>query len=263
MTSVSLDAGLGNGLRGAFRVWRRDAVVYKHTAKWLLIPNFLDPVLFLLALGLGLGAFFTEVGGLRYIEFLAPGLIASSTMYTASFESTWNIHFKIEQHHTYDAMLAAPLSPGDIVVGEVAWSATRATLTGVIFFVVTAAFGLVGSWWSLFTPFVVVLVGVNFAALGLLAAAYVLDLGFWGYYYTLIITPMFLLSGVFFPLDTLPQWVQALANAMPLYHAAALLRELSFGAVGWLSLAHAVFLVIVPLVLIPLAIRRLAARLTN
>lgn len=262
-THAARSLGVPSLLQGASRVWRRDAVVYKHMAKWLLVPNFIDPVLFLVAFGLGLGSLFATVDGVRYIEFIAPGLIATSAMYTSSFESTWNIHFKIEQNGTYEAILAAPLGPRDIVVGEVMWSATRATISGVIFFVVTIAFGLVQSPWAALVPFVIVLVGANFGSLGLLAASYVLDLGFWGYYFTLIITPMFLLSGVFFPIERLPEWAQVVAQFMPTYHAAALLRSLYFGDLSIALLGHAAFLLVVPLILMPPAIARLGKRLTS
>lgn len=246
---------------GATRVWRRDATVYKHVAKWLLIPNFLDPIFFLLALGLGLGSYLAGVGGVPYIDFIAPGLLASSTMYTASFENTWNITFKIDTNHTYDAMIATPIEPADVVVGEVLWGATRATLTAVIFLTVLAAVGLVHSWWALFMPVVAVLIGLNFSAAGVFAAVHVTQMAFWGYYFTLVITPMFLLSGIFFPLEHLAGWVQGLAWALPLFHGVRLLRGLSFGEFvpwWWVSV---LYLVTLPVVLVVPATRRLSRRI--
>lgn len=254
-------AALQDRVGGAVRVWRRDAVVYKHVAKWLLIPNFLDPLLFLAALGLGLGSYLTGVEGTPYIDFIAPGLLASSTMYTASFETTWNITWKIDTNQTYDAIVATPVEPADVALGEVLWGASRATLTGVVFLLVLAVFGLVHSWWGLLMPLVIVLIGANFAATGVLTAVHVGDMAFWGYYYTLFVTPMFLLSGVFFPLERLSHWVQALAWCLPLFHGVRLLRGMSLGVDvpwWWVSVTY---LVALPVVLVVPAGRRLRRRL--
>ncbi|MCC7078375.1 MAG: ABC transporter permease [Acidimicrobiia bacterium] len=253
--------GLGAVLGGAGRVWSRDATVYRHVAKWLLIPNFLDPVLFLVALGLGLGTYLTGVEGIPYIDFIAPGLLASSTMYTASFETTWNITWKIDMNQTYDAVIATPVDPQDIVVGEVLGGGTRAALTGVVFLAVIATFGLVHSWWGVLMPFVVALVGLVFAATGVLTAVHVSSTAFWGYYYTLFVTPMFLLSGVFFPIERLNGWVQAIAWCLPLFHGVRLLRGMSLGdpvAFWWVSV---LYLMVLPVVLVIPAGRSLRRRL--
>lgn len=245
---------------GALRVWRRDAVVYRRLAKWLLVPNFLDPVFFLVAFGLGIGGYVADVDGVRYIEFLAPGLMASSVMYTASFETTWNITTKLDWDHTYEAMLATPLEPPDVVAGEVLWSATRATITGTAFLAIAGLAGLFGSWWALAMPAVALLLGVAIASMCMLAAAFVTSMSFWGYFFTLVITPMFLLSGIFFPLDRLPGWAQAVAVVLPLSHGTSLLRALASGDLRPGLLVDVAVLVVTPLVLIPPAVWRFRRR---
>lgn len=248
---------------GALRVWRRDAVVYRRLAKFLLVPNFLDPVFFLVAFGLGIGGFVTNVDGMRYIEFLAPGLMASSVMYTASFETTWNVTTKLDWDHTYDAMIATPLEPADIVGGEVLWSATRAAITGTAFLVIAGIVGLFGSWWAVAMPLVAFVLGVAIASMCMLAAAYVTTMSFWGYFFTLVITPMFLLSGIFFPLDRLPGWAQTIAAVLPLSHGTTLMRAFASGDLRPGLLVDAAVLVITPLVLLPLAVCRFGRRVCS
>jgi lipooligosaccharide transport system permease protein len=248
-------------LSGAIRVWRHEVVVYRHMAKWLLIPGFLDPLLVLAAMGLGLGGYLASVEGARYLDFIAPGIVGSSIMYSASFEVTWNVYWKLETSKVYAAMLAAPLLPADITLGEMLWGATRAVISGLIVFVVVAAFGLLHSPMALLMPAVVVLVAVNFAALGLTFSSFVTHLGFFAYYFTIVITPMLLLSGIFFPVTELPVWVQTLASVFPLTHGVDLLRGLSFGDSTSRDLWHVAYLVAVPLVLMPIAVRQLGRRM--
>lgn len=248
-------------LRGAARVWLRDWTVWRHVARWLLVPSLLDPIVFLVAMGLGVGSYVTSVGGLSYIEFIAPGLLMSAVMYQASFETTWNIFFKLEMRSTYASMLSTPLEPADLVLGDMAWGATRATITGAIFFVVLVVAGLVSSWWALAMPFAAALVAVDFASMGMLASAYVRDMNLYAYYYTVVIVPMFLFSGVFFEISNLPEWAQKVAWALPLFHGATLSRQLATGDVGVSSLVHVAYLVALPAVLLAAAIRRMRARL--
>lgn len=250
-------------LRGAGRVWLRDWSVWRHVARWLLVPSLIDPIVFLVAMGLGVGSYVASVEGVSYIEFIAPGLLVSSVMYQASFETTWNIYFKIEMRSTYASMLATPLEPADIVVGDTLWGATRATITGFVFFTVVAVAGLLGSWWAALMPLAAALVGLNFAAMGMLTSAYVTDMNLYAYYYNVVIVPMFLFSGVFFEITNLPEWAQRVAWALPLYHGATLSRQLAFGDVGPSSLVHVAYLVALPLVIIGPTITRMRRRLSS
>lgn len=250
-------------MRGAGRVWLRDWAVWRHVARWLLVPSLVDPIVFLVAMGLGVGSYVASVEGVSYIEFIAPGLLVSSVMYQASFETTWNIFFKIEMRSTYASMLATPLEPADIVVGDTLWGATRAAITGLVFFLVIAVAGLLGSWWAVLMPLAAALVGLNFAAMGMLTSAHVTDMNLYAYYYNVVIVPMFLFSGVFFEITNLPEWAQKVAWALPLYHGAALSRQLAFGEVGPVTLVHVAYLVVLPLLVVGPTIRRMSRRLSS
>lgn len=250
-------------LRGASRVWRRDWTVWRHVAKWLLVPSLLDPIVFLVAMGLGVGTYVTSVEGTSYIEFIAPGLLASGVMYQASFETTWNIHFKLEISNTYTGMLATTLEPADIVVGDTLWATTRAAITGLFFWIVLVVAGLVGSWWGLLLPAAATLIAFNFAAMGMLASSFITNINLYAYYYTVIIVPMFLFSGVFFPISNLPAWAEKVAWTLPLYHGASLNRHLAAGTVGPGALLDVAYLVVVPLTLLPVAAARMRRRLLS
>src|ERR671930_479726 len=129
-------------LRDALKVWRRNARVFSHIWKGALLPLFLDPLFYLVSLGFGLGTYLASVNGIPYKEFIAGGLVASSVMWAASFETTWNVFFKMEETRLYDSMLTTPVEVPDLVAAEVAWAATRALVYGTSFLVIVTAFGL-------------------------------------------------------------------------------------------------------------------------
>lgn len=207
-------------------LWERNASIYRRIYKFNLLPNFFEPFFYLLAMGLGLGAYLSHVRGVRYIDFIAPGLIATAAMYGASFEVTYNCFVKLHFGKIYDAVVTTPLSPEDIALGELLWGTTRSLLYGMIFLGVASGFGVVHSWMVIFTPFAVALVGMMFAVLGLTYTALVPLIDYFSYYWTMFMTPMFLFAGIFFPLTRLPGWVQGLSWFVPLHQAVDLMRAL-------------------------------------
>lgn len=247
----------------AARYWQRNATVFRRI--WLLgvFAWFAEPVIYLIAMGLGLGTYLERIQDVLYIEFIAPGLLAVSTMFGATFSTTWDAHFKMDRSRVYDAAAATPLSVEDVAVGEILWGATRATIYGSAFAVVATLFGVFQTWWGLLTIPAIALVGVVFAICGLIYTYTIRHVDYLAYYWTLFITPMFMFAGVFFPLDRLPGWVQAVAWFMPLYHAAELMRALMIagdpaaaaGHVAWL-LGAAALLAWIP----PVLLRRRLAR---
>ena len=249
----------------AARLWRRNALAYSHSWQINILPNFFEPLFYLLAIGFGLGRFVEEVGGVEYARYIAPGLAAVSTMYGASFEVTFNVFVKLHFERLYDAVIATPLSPEDVVIGELMWSVTRSLLYGLPFTVIAALFGLVDSWAIVFMPIAAVVVGFCFSMIGLTFTAFIPTIDLYSFYFTLFITPMFLFSGIFFPIDTLPGWAQPLAWLSPLFHAAALFREL-FGVGGTDALAalgHFTWLLVLGLILFPVAPNVFRHRLVN
>jgi lipooligosaccharide transport system permease protein len=188
-------------------------------------------MLYMLGLGYGLGAMVPEVGGLPYIAFLAAGTVCSSTMMSASFESMYSSFSRMHVQRTWDAILNAPVLLEDVVLGEAVWAASKAFLSGTAVLLVAALLGLVSSVLALYVLPFIFITGFAFAGLGLVMTSLSPSYDFFMYYFTLAITPMMLASGVFFPLEQLPAWLQAVAQVLPLTHAVALARPLMNGAV--------------------------------
>ncbi len=222
---------------------------------------FVEPLLYLSAMGLGLGAFIGEINGTSYIQFIAPGIIASSAMWSAASESTYGSFVKMHFQKIYHAMVAAPLEIEEVVAGEILYAVFKAVIYGTIILIVITVFGLVPSLWALLTPLVLVLAGFVFALLGMIWTGLVPKIDSFSFFFTLVITPMFLFSGVFFPIDNLPGFVQTAAWFLPLYHVVVLLRALVFGNVGLFMLIHAAILVALIIILFPFPQRLMRKRL--
>src|SRR5919109_4220364 len=149
--------------RHAAAVWLRNARVFSKLWKGVLLPQFIDPLFYLVALGFGLGTYIARVNGVPYEDFIAPGLIASAAMWAAAFETTYNVYFRMNELRLYDAVLSTPVEVQDLVAGDLAWSASRATVYGIVVLVVVAIFGLVSSWWAILIPAFVLLGGLCFS----------------------------------------------------------------------------------------------------
>ncbi|HET9664861.1 MAG TPA: ABC transporter permease [Burkholderiales bacterium] len=218
-------------LSGRFvHVWRRNRLVWRKLALPSMLGNLADPMLYMLGLGYGLGAMLPEVGGMPYIAFLAAGTVCSSTMMSASFEAMYSGFSRMHVQKTWDAILNAPLTLDDVVLGEVVWAASKSFLSGMAVLMVAWALGLVTSLLALLVLPLVLLTGLAFAGLGLIMTALSPSYDFFMYYFTLVITPMMLVCGVFFPLDQLPGWLQGAAQVLPLTHAVSIARPLMNGA---------------------------------
>ena len=223
-------------------IWRRNRLVWRKLAIPSMLGNLADPMLYMLGLGYGLGAMLPEVGGLPYITFLAAGTVCSSTMMSASFEATYSSFSRMHVQHTWDAIMNAPVLLEDVVLGEVVWAASKAFLSGTAVLLVAAALGLVSSPLALWVLPLVFLTGLVFGGLGLVMTSLSPSYDFFLYYFTLAITPMMLATGVFFPVDRLPEWLQTASGALPLTHAVALARPLMTGSVPGSATLHVLVL---------------------
>ena len=207
--------------------------MYARTWRLNLLPNFFEPVFYLAALGIGVGAYITEMGGLPYVEFLAPGLVCVAAMNGASFEVTYNMFVRLNIQKTYDAMLTAPVSPEDVLAGETMWALTRACIYGGSFFAVSALFGLAPLPQAVLALPVIPLAALLFAAIGIAFTLHIRSIDFYSFYFTLFLTPLFLFSGVFFPLeDRLSGGWLWLAEALPLLHPVRFARAAFAGEFG-------------------------------
>jgi lipooligosaccharide transport system permease protein len=252
-------------MKGAWRVWQRNWAVYRQTWKISFVPPLLEPFFYLLAFGVGLSALVGDISyrgeSISYMAFIAPALIAINIMQSAFFENTYASFVRMYYQKTFNAMLATPLSLKEVITGEIAWGATKSLIGTAIMMVVISAFGLIRYPEGLLLLPVALLGGLAFAATAMLFTSIVPNIETFNLPIFLFITPMFLFSGTFFPIDALPPWVGTVAQFLPLTHLVRLVRDLSFGHTGADLFGSIAYLALFTLVLYPLAIRGMARRL--
>jgi lipooligosaccharide transport system permease protein len=243
----------------AFRVWQRNFTVYKKLYRSSIVFNFIEPTLYLIALGFGLGAFVKEIYGVPYINFIAPGIIASSSMFATASECTYGTYVRMTYQKTFDAILATPVNIDDLVAGELMWGATKSVLYGTIIMIVISVFGLVESPLILLAIPLLFISGLIFAEISVIAVAIVPGIDSFSYFFTLLLTPSFLFSGIFFPLDTLPPLVVKIAFFTPLYHLVNICRSFSSGLL-YIPVWDVVWLFAAVLLLAPFPFRLMRRR---
>jgi len=212
-------------------VWQRNFLVWRKLALPSVLGNLADPVIYLFGLGFGIGMLVPEVGGQPYISFLAAGMVCYATMNSASFESLYSSFSRMHVQKTWDAILNAPIALDDIVLGEMMWAASKAFLAGLAILLVVSLIGFTELRYALWVVPLIFLIGLTFASMGLIITALAPSFDFFMYYFTLFVTPMTLLSGVFFPIDQLPAALRMLTDVLPLTHAVQLARPLLLGEV--------------------------------
>jgi len=205
-----------------------------------MLGNLADPMFYMLGLGFGLGSLLPEVNGIPYITFLAAGTVCYSTMNSATFEALYSAFSRLHVQKTWDAILNTPMSLDDIVLAEALWAASKSVLSGLAILVIIWVLGLSRSPLTLWIIPLTVLIGLAFGSLGLVMTALAPSYDFFMYYFTLVITPMVLLCGVFFPVAQLPPLLQSVSGVLPLTHAIDLVRPLVTGRAPvwpWLHVA--------------------------
>lgn len=214
---------------------------------WLMfVSGAAEPFLYLLAFQLGFGKLVTEVAGpdgrpMGYVAFVAPALLATSAMNGAVFESTYNLFFKLRYAKLYDAMLATPIGPLDVALGEIGWAMTRGGVYAVAFLGIAAAMGLLTSWWALLMVPAALLVGLAFSAIGMALVTFLKSTAQFDYI-ALALMPMFLFATTFFPLSVYPEPLQWVVRCLPLYHAIELMRGLATGLLSGSMLINLAYL---------------------
>jgi lipooligosaccharide transport system permease protein len=241
----------------------RNYIVYRSAWK-LFLTGFLEPVFYLLSIGIGVGQLIEtfEFNGqaIPYAEFVAPGMLAASAMNGALMDSTYNVFFKLKYDKLYDQMLATPLTTSDIARGEIAWGQLRGGSYSAAFLVVMAAMGLVHSWWAVLALPAALLIGFAFSAICMALTTWMTS---WQDFdkVTLAQLPLFLFSATFFPVTAFDGWVRWVVECTPLYRGVVLCRELTTGAVSWGSLVSVVYLVVMGAIGVMIVRRRLATLL--
>jgi lipooligosaccharide transport system permease protein len=212
-----------------FPIWQRHLLVWRKVAASSILGHIADPMIYLLGLGYGLGSLLPQMGGTSYMVFLAAGTVCYSTMNSASFEALYSGFARMHEQRTWEAIMNTPVTLDDIVLSEVLWAASKSLMSGTAVLAVAWLLGLSHSLLSLWLIPLALLVGLCFGSLGLIMTALAPSYDFFMYYFTLVITPMMLLSGVFFPVEQLPQLWQGFSLLLPLTHAVNIARPLING----------------------------------
>jgi lipooligosaccharide transport system permease protein len=240
----------------------RNKDVFMKTYKTNFLPSLLEPVLYLLALGLGLGGFVQAIDGQSYIQFIAPALVAVSMMFSSFYECTFASFVRMYYQKTFDAIIATPVTIEEVITGEILWGATKSLINSSIVLAVIVAFGLVPSPLFLLIPPLAFLAGLLFSAIAMCFTAIVPNIDSFNYPSFLFITPMFLLSGTFFPLTSMPPFLQVIAAVfLPLTNVVAVTRSLALGNIQLSILLNLAWMLIVTPVFFVLAINLMKKRL--
>lgn len=259
-------------IRAAVRTWpslsrRLTSVWYRHYRVYVKslvsngLPPFLEPLIFLAGIGLGMGRYVTSMENLPYIVFLATGLPITSAMFTAAFECSFGTFIRLEFEKVYDGMLAAPITVNNLLMGEILWAGTKGLFFSLAVVCVEAAFGIVPMPLSLLLGFIGFLTGIMFASISLFVTSLVSSINHFNFYFTGFLSPMFFFSGVVFPLGNLPSFLQPVAEVFPLTHSVRMAREIARGQItSWFGIdlaCIALFIVVMGF----FAIRRLRRKL--
>jgi lipooligosaccharide transport system permease protein len=247
-----------------YSVWYRHMRVYTRNLLSNGFPPFVEPFIFLVGIGLGLGNYITEpIGGVKYIEFLGTGLLVTTAMFTSAFECSFGTFIRLEFEKVYDGMLAAPITVNNLIVGEMLWAGSKGLFFSFAVLCILSAFKIVTLPYGLLAPLVGFLTGVMFAALSLLVTSFVKTINHFNFYFTGFISPIFFFSGVVFPIKNLPAPVRPLAEIVPLTHSVRLVRSVCTNNYKPVLLLDLLYIAIFILVVGYFAIRRLRKRLVN
>lgn len=210
-------------------IWRRNFLVWKKLAVASVLGNVAEPLITLIAFGYGLGSLLRTIEGIPYIEYLASGSICMSIMMASSFEALYSAFSRMHVQKTWDALLNAPLDLDDVVLAEMLWAAAKALFSGIAILAVIFILGIGLNPYTVLVLPLLFLIGMTFASLGLVFNAIAKGYDFFTYYFTLVLTPMIFLSGVYYPITQLPNWLQSISHFLPLSAAVRLVRPLILG----------------------------------
>jgi lipooligosaccharide transport system permease protein len=244
-------------------VMTRDVVLFKRYWKATTFSSIVQPTIYLLAFGLGFGSLVKTVGHVKYVEYVATGVVATAVLFSSAFPGMFNTYIRWQFQRTNDALLAAPVDVEELVTAEILWISARAGVYGLAPLAVGLAFGLRPEPGMLLVPLIGFVTGFGFAAFGVVIAAVAKTIDNFNYVTSAVLTPMFLVAGTFFPITTLPGGLREIARFNPLYHCVALVRDVSLGTYTGADFVHIAVLIAFAILMWRLAIWRLEARLID
>ena len=244
-------------------VMAREWVMYRRHWASTTVSSVVEPLMYLLAFGFGFGALVSEVAGYDYVEFVGTGVVATSVLFSSAFPGMFATFVKRTFQHTYDAMLAAPVDTEDLVTAEALFLALKSGAYGLAPLAVAVGFGLDPSPGMVLVPLIGALTGFGFACFGIWCSAIVPSINSFNYVISIVLTPIFLVAGTFFPVDGLPGWAQSLAVLNPLYHCVQLVRHAVFGLEPAADLLSVALLTLFGVAMWAIAVRALRGRLVQ
>jgi lipooligosaccharide transport system permease protein len=241
----------------------REVVNFSSFWRSTTVSSTVEPTIYLLAFGFGFGSIVSHVAGYRYVEFVGTGTVATAVLFSSVFPAMFGTFVKYKFQRTYDAILAAPVDTEELVTAEALWIATRAGTYGCVPLLVAMVFGLDPSWGMLVVPLIAFITGFGWASFGILIAAVLKSIDNFSYVTSIVITPMFLVAGTYFPITGLPEWAQVAAQFNPLYHCVQLVRHAVFGFGGWVDLYHVAVILAFGLIAWRAAVARMQRKLID
>lgn len=244
-------------------VMSRDVVLFRRYWKATTFSSIVQPTIYLLAFGLGFGSLVSHVGHVKYVQYVATGVVATAVLFSSAFPGMFNTFIRWQFQRTYDALLAAPVDVEELVTAEILWISIRAGVYGLAPLIVGFFFGLSPQLGMLLVVPIGIVTGFGFAAFGVLIAAVAKTIDNFNYVTSAVLTPMFLVAGTFFPISSLPHGLRTIAQFNPLYHCVALVRDVSLNTIVTADLLHTAVLVVFAVVMWRLAVWRLESRLID
>lgn len=247
-----------------YSVWYRHMRVYTKNIFSNGFPPFVEPLIFLAGVGLGLGKYITEpMGGIKYIEFLGTGLLVTTAMFTSAFECSFGTFIRLEFDKVYDGMLAAPMTVNNLIVGEIIWAGTKGFFFSFAVLCILSVFRIVFLPYGLLAPFIGFLTGLMFASMSLLVTSFVKTINHFNFYFTGFISPMFFFSGVVFPVENLPSFLRPVVELVPLTHSVRLVRAICTNSYSPIQLLDILYIAAFIFLVGYFAIHRLKRRLVS
>jgi lipooligosaccharide transport system permease protein len=241
----------------------REVVNYSSYWKSSTFSSTVEPTIYLLAFGFGFGSLVSTIGGYSYVDFVGTGTVATAVLFSSAFPAMFGTFVKYQFQRTYDAILAAPVDTEELVTAEAIWIATRAGVYGCVPMLVALAFGLDPAWGMFTVPLIAWIAGFGWASFGIAVAGFAKSIENFSYVVSAVLTPLFLVAGTFFPLNTLPRWAQIAGEVNPLHHCVELVRHAAFGFEGWTDLLRVGALLLFGVIMWRIAIRAMTRKLVD
>ena len=246
-----------------FSVWYRHMRVYTKHLISNGFPPFLEPLIFLAGIGLGLGIYIKEMDGIPYIAFLSSGLLMTTAMFTASFECTFGTYIRLEFDKVYDGMLASPLTAENLLIGEIIWAGTKGLFFSFAVLIIISAFGILPFYPTVLTPLLGFFTGIMFGSFSLFITSFINNINHFNFYFTGFLSPMFFFSGIVFPLQNLPAFLRPISEVFPLTHSVRLTRAICIKGFSIINLFDLVYIIGFIIIFSTLAVLRLKKRLID